>query len=166
MKSLITVLCGLILCFSYAGCSKKTFIFPYETMIPTIAPGSQIQLDYSVYKYSNPSRFDIVSFTPTLDPRHDKVEWILRVIGLPGERILIQNGKILVNDTPLSVPLSLRTIEFKQKSVLTGNSPRPGAIILGPDEYYLLADNPIAVTDSREIGPITRKQIRARMVVP
>lgn len=36
------------------------------------------------------------------------------------------------------------------------------AVPLGPDEYYLLGDNPAASTDSRHLGPFRRRDIIAR----
>ena len=56
-----------------------------------------------------PQRWDIVVFN-TVDPKAEHPTLVKRIVGLPGERIHIADGKICVNGTPVEPPESLRGV--------------------------------------------------------
>ena len=76
---------------------------PSSSMENTIMPGNRLIGTRFSYWFSEPERGDIVIFHYPLD---EKIIYIKRVIGLPGETVRIEDGKIYINgsETPLDEP--------------------------------------------------------------
>jgi hypothetical protein len=90
----------------------------------------------------------------------DKViQDIKRVIGLPGETVEIQNGKVKIYNEA-----NLDGFILDEKYYLASNVPTTGEIFqkLGPDEYYVLGDNRTASSDSRSWGVLNRRFVIGR----
>src|SRR5579864_4512565 len=105
---------------------------PLANILPTSHQGS-IQ-----YLFGGPERGDIVLFKAPTQPDKD---FIKRVIGLPGDTVLIKNGTVLVNGQPLSEPY----IHFPA----TYPYPFDGQPKQIPDGYYfVLGDNRPNSSDS------------------
>jgi signal peptidase I len=98
-------------------------------------------------------RGDIVVFTPPLPP---PTEYVKRVMGLPGETLLIAGDKAFVNDFPLQEPWA----------VFDGppSSPERIVVSLGSNELYLTGDNRNHSSDSRSFGPVTIDRIESRCI--
>lgn len=79
----------------------RSFYAPSEAMVPTIRPHDLIMVDQSAYDNADPQRGDIVVFTP---PIPSSAPFIKRVIAVPGDKLAIRGGTILVNGK--RVPLS------------------------------------------------------------
>ena len=88
----------------------QTFRIPSGSMVPTLMVGDFIGLNKAIYRYSEPQRGDIVVFRPpaeacTPDQIDEdgsvKVDFVKRLIGLPGDLIEMKQGQIFVNDVPL-----------------------------------------------------------------
>ncbi|MDO5564575.1 MAG: signal peptidase I [Eubacteriales bacterium] len=77
---------------------------------------------------------------------------IKRIVGLPGERVVINNGYIYINDVVLP-------------NLYIGRISNPGIakneIYIGRDEYFIIGDNPDSSEDSRvsRIGNVKKKKI-------
>lgn len=71
------------------------------SMVPTLHDGEFVLVNKLAYRSSLPSRGDIIVFrsvdTPTLD-------LIKRVMGVPGDKIIIQGLKVMVNGQTLDEP--------------------------------------------------------------
>ena len=78
----------------------------------------------------------------------NKISYIKRVIGLPGETISCENNTIYVNS---------RKIDDKFGSGVTSDFKK---ITLGKDEYFVLGDNRENSLDSRYYGPFKKKEIK------
>ena len=112
-------------------------------MTPSLRPGDQVLVDASAYREVEPARGDVVVFSnPRSDGRHD----IKRVIGLPGERVVMAEGMLYVDERGLAEAY----LGGLPSSVGLGES----AWDLGAGEFLLLGDNRAHSTDSRELGPI------------
>ncbi len=78
---------------------------PYENMKPTIQPGERVTIDMSAYRFHAPRRWDVVAFHPA-DERYKRDLWLMRVVGLPSERITYAaDGNILIDDKAPEQPL-------------------------------------------------------------
>jgi signal peptidase I len=75
-----------------------------------------------------------------------------RVIGLPGERLQIRSGRVLINETPLSEPYVPETAYLEPQT--------DGHWNLEPDAYFVLGDARDDSLDSRKLGPINRDEIK------
>jgi signal peptidase I len=96
------------------------------------------------YLFHAPKRGDIVVISPPV--AHDK-PFIKRMIGLPGDTILIRDGKVMVNGVALDENYIAETPRYTYPT-----DGRP--YTLGPDEYFVLGDNRNASEDSHFFGPI------------
>jgi len=104
------------------------------------------------YLFHPPKRGDIVVINPPI--AHDK-PFIKRIIGLPGDTILIRDSKVMVNGVALN--------ETNISAPPTYIYPTDGrASTLGPDEYFVLGDNRNASEDSHFFGPIHSSAIMGK----
>ena len=69
---------------------------PYASMEPTIMTGDRLIGNRLAYLNDDPKRGDVVIF---LFPDNEKEYFIKRVIGLPGEKVTIRQGKVYINDS-------------------------------------------------------------------
>ncbi len=124
-----------------------------ESMSPTLEDGDNLIVDKITYRFSDPKRFDIIVF-PFKENR--TVYYIKRIIGLPGETVQIQDGKIYINGIELNEDYGAEPIEDP------GIASTP--ITLGEDEYFVLGDNRNNSQDSRTaaVGNISRDEIFGR----
>ena len=78
--------------------------------------------------------------------------FVKRVVGLPGERISMEEGMLYIDGEAVEENFTLRKSlrGFEEKT-------------LGAEEYFVMGDNRPCSHDSRRIGPIHRRAIRARV---
>jgi signal peptidase I len=161
---------GWQLCF-------RSFYIPTAAMEPTLmgerrtrdgqilARGDHVIVERFPYIFHPPRRGDLAVFrTEAINAGKreafripaDEV-YVKRIVGLPGERVLVQPHSITINGQKLIEPKIFETL-MAQTNV-NPNAP-PGYTIpssevqLGPDEYYVLGDNILNSLDSRYYGGI------------
>ena len=131
--------------------SSRPYVIRGASMSPSLHPGDQVLVDVPAYGNPKPARGDIVVFSsPGADGRHD----IKRVVGAPGERVVIAEGMLYVNDREIGEPY----LGGLPSSVGLGE----WTWDLGAGEYLVLGDNRAHSTDSREFGPIVEDRIVGR----
>ena len=106
---------------------------PSESMENTIMTGDRIfgyRLAYGLnIKFKDPQRFDIIIFKY---PDDESQLFIKRIIGLPGEKVQIINGKVYINDS--ETPLDDSFVA----EVPRGNF---GPYEVPEDSYFVMGDN-------------------------
>lgn len=118
-----------------------------ESMLPNYKDGELLLVEKVSYKIYKPSRGDVIVFKA---PGQTKVDYIKRVIGLPGETVKVEDGKIYINGKRLN--------ENYEKQETAGDE----ELTLGPDEYFVMGDNRGGSSDSRVFGPIKRDTIEGK----
>lgn len=85
---------------------------------------------------------------------------VKRVVGLPGETVAFEEGRVLIDGQPLDEPY-LNPLYCRRRVTRD-------PITLGDDQYFVLGDNRDASHDSRAVGPLDRRMItgRVRAVLP
>jgi signal peptidase I len=71
------------------------------SMQPTLSSGEFALVDKLTYRWRAPQRGDIIVFRSPDDPR---VDYIKRIIGLPGDKVEVRDGFVWVNGKPLVEP--------------------------------------------------------------
>lgn len=99
-----------------------------------------------------PHRGDIVVFH---SPKNNDIEFIKRIIGLPGDTILIEDSELYVNGKHIpEYYIAAKT------TLVPGSFAQNGApIIIHEDQYFVMGDNRPRSSDSREFGTIEKKSI-------
>lgn len=89
-------------------------------------------------------------------PRNPAKSFVMRVVGLPGEQLSIDDGVVAIDGRPLAEPYLLQANRSRE---------RISAVRLGPDEYFVMGDNRRNASDSREWGLVPRRHLWATLHV-
>ena len=117
------------------------------SMEPTFNEGDVLLLDKLSYRFFKPSRNDIVVI------EEDSKNMIKRIIGLPGETISYKDNILYIDgESYKETNITVETADFE-------------AVTLGSDEYFVMGDNRINSSDSREFGAVDRKHIVGRVAL-
>ncbi len=110
-----------------------------------------------------PERFDVVQ---VIEPIEKKLI-IKRIIGLPGEIVVIKRGKVFVTKDLHSVEIELDESKYLASSIYTTVpiQDKPIKYLVGDDQYFIMGDNRMHSTDSRAYGPVGREVIVGKVVV-
>lgn len=122
-----------------------------QSMAETLNGGDEILVNRFVYKVSNPKPNDIIVFLPNGNEKSHY--YIKRVIAVPGDTVLIENGVVYVNGEAFEEEVDAASIE---EAGLAAEE-----IVLGQDEFFVLGDNRNNSEDSRyaNIGNIKKEYI-------
>ena len=132
------------------------FFVSGDSMSPAIENGSYVLINRLAYLSSEPERGDIVVAVAREFPR----KLLKRVIGLPGERFEIRDGKIILREKRSDTGEELVEEYLEEFPVLTNGQT---LIVLDPGEYFALGDNREVSIDSRELGVIDKWNIKGRV---
>ena len=125
---------------------------PSGSMIPTINKGDHLIVNLIPSYYRVPKRGEIVVF------EQNGKNLIKRVIGIPGDVIDLQEGKVYINGNELDEIAYIRTFNSTREYV--GSSIKFPYTV--PDGYYfMMGDNREGSADSRIFGAIPQEKIRA-----
>lgn len=131
----------------------QPFYVKGSSMEPNFADGEYLIINQISYRFSEPRRGEVVVFKYPKDPRQ---YYIKRIIGLPGEIVEITDNKIIIYNERFP-----KGIEINESSYLDPSWPTPGEvkITLTEDQYFVLGDNRLASSDSRDWGGLSRREI-------
>jgi signal peptidase I len=111
-------------------------------MEPVLAAGEYVLVSRLAYVLGRPARGDLVVLR---HPRQPDVTLIKRVVALPGDRVRIEGGAVLVNGEPLRDGVGP-----------SASAEEPREWHLGPEEYFVLGHREASSLDSRRFGPVPR----------
>lgn len=122
------------------------------SMDPTFATGDYIFTSKITYKIRNYHRGEVVVFR---SPSNPDIEYIKRIIGLPGDTVMIKNEEVYVNGVLLNEPyIAAKT------NVWEGGYSKDGEATTVPQGMlFVMGDNRPRSSDSREFGPITQESV-------
>ncbi len=125
------------------------------SMEPNFHSGDVVFVNKFVYLSGDPKRGDVVGLRFPGDPNKEK--YIKRLIGLPGDTILINAGKVYVNAQPLKEG-------YLPKDMI---SEPDMSIKIKDDQYFIVGDNRPNSSDSRIWGTASKKDFigKVKMVV-
>lgn len=121
-----------------------------NSMSPTMENEEILLINKFEYAFNSPERYDIIVFETSGINTSDT--YVKRVIGLPGETVLIENGKVYIDGRLLE--------ELSDMDILVAGL-ATSEVVLGEDEYFVLGDNANSSEDSRfaNVGNIKKEDI-------
>jgi signal peptidase I len=131
----------------------QPFIVVGTSMEPTFSSGEYLIVDELSYHFGSPSRGDVVIFRPPVD---EKVFYIKRVIGLPGETVIVQDNRVIIKNSQYPDGFTLNESYIKYHGM------KNSVTKLGANEYFVMGDNRPVSYDSRSWGPVPRNLIVGR----
>jgi signal peptidase I len=147
----------------------KPYRIPSESMEPTLDVGQRVLVSRFTYHFSTPDRGDIVVFHPPKGansntcgvqkpddqacpkptPERDSVNFIKRIVAVPGDTLSIREGHAIVN--------GVRQKEDFTRPCAPGTCNFPRPIKIPPGHFFMMGDNRGASDDSRFWGPVPQK---------
>jgi signal peptidase I len=120
-----------------------------SSMAPGIHDGDRILVNHLSYVFQDVHRGDIVVLRYPLDP---SLDYIKRVIGLPGDEVEIDSGRVRVNGETLTEPY------------VAAQDPHAHLLArVEADHFFVLGDNRRHSSDSREFGQVPRENLRGKV---
>ena len=155
----------------------KPFQIPSGSMEPTLDIGQRVLVNRFLFHFEDPEVGDIVVFHPPVgaeqgnvcggsgaappegqvcaQPTPDRadVNFIKRIVAGPGDRIRIEDGRVVLNGREQREPFA------RLDACGGGECDFPEEITVPPDHYFMMGDNRGASDDSRFWGPVPREWI-------
>lgn len=186
-RSFFPLIVGVLFLRSFVG---EPFRIPSGSMVPTLLVGDFILVnkyayglrlpvvDTKILEVGAPERGDVVVFRYPQDP---SVDFIKRVVGLPGDRIAYRDKQLFVNGE--AVPQShvgaygdypIQAVQLRRERlgdsehaliVMPGRDAEPLEFSVPEGEYFVMGDNRDNSNDSREWGTVPEGNLVGRAVV-
>ncbi len=162
----------------------EPYKIPSGSMIPTLMIGDFILVNKNIYGFKlpltnytlleneEPKHGDVVVFKYPENPR---INYIKRIVGLPGDEILYKDKYLFVNGleyTQTKIDHNFDPIEIANGTVIRENNNNKDYLILNqkgpmlnftytvpPDTYFVLGDNRDNSNDSRYWGPVPKNNL-------
>jgi signal peptidase I len=143
----------IIVLVALCAITFKWVLIPIRTegisMLPTYTSGTLNLVNRLSYTHRRPRRGDVVAIRLA----GENVLYIKRVIGLPGERIAISEGQVLINGSPWLEPYVRHRRPWNYDE-----------LTLGPREYFVMGDNRGMAAADHDFGPVDADRIIGRVV--
>ncbi|HEX6541421.1 MAG TPA: signal peptidase I [Ktedonobacterales bacterium] len=158
-RELVETLLLLGLIFVIVHFTIQSFSVGDSSMGTALQPSQTVLVNTKAFIFGGPSRGDVVVLTT--DPADPEATMARRVVAVPGDTVMVSATAIIVNGVTLKEPY----IEVPPGSAQ--NSTLRAATKLGPDQYFVVADNRLGTdsTDSRGFGPVPRNDLIGKAVV-
>lgn len=134
----------------------RPFIVNGTSMDPTFKSNDYLIIDEISYRFSPPDRGDVIVFKAPPEPNK---YYIKRVIGLPGDTVILDGTTITIvnNQNPQGIVLDQSFITHPESDHKTYTVPA--------GEYFVMGDNRSGSYDSRSWGMLPAKNIRGRALL-
>lgn len=127
----------------------KPFYVKGQSMEPNFYEHDYLIIDEISYRFRTPVRGEIIVFRSPVNEDY----YLKRVVGLPGERVKIEDNKIVIFNLENPQGLVVNETYLNESTVGSVN------ITLTNDQYFVMGDNRDASYDSRRFGPIEKNAI-------
>jgi len=144
----------------------QPFEVEQDSMFPTILEHEYVLIDKLSPRFNDYQRGDIVVFQPPEGFEQGGVPFIKRVIGLPGDTITLENGRVFVTP-PGGSPVRLDepyvvVVDGETAPTLPRDAERSSEWTVPEGQYFVMGDNRPQSQDSRFFGPIEQSAIIGR----
>lgn len=127
-----------------------------QAMASTLQSEDVVLVDKMAYRLGEPQRMDIV--VVRIGSAEHGLSYIRRIVGLPGDKVRIEGGQLVINDEPTEITFNEDAIED------AGTADQE--LVLADDEYFVLSDNYNNSRDDSRLdsfGMISESQIAGKV---
>jgi signal peptidase I len=130
----------------------QPFLVDGTSMYPTFSNGDYVLTDELTYRIRPPQRGEVIVFHDVSD---QSTYLIKRIIGLPGERIVIKNDTVTVYNAAHPKGFALDETYLPAGMITSGDED----VTLSSSTYFVMGDNRPVSYDSRSWGPLPASDI-------
>ena len=136
----------------------QSFLVEGSSMEPSFHDGQRMLVEKVSYRFGDPKRGQVVVFRYPSDRRR---KFIKRIVGVPGDEILIRGGFLYVNGVRLDEGY------VNGPTYGTYGSPTFGPVLVPEGHYFVLGDNRRNSDDSRypDVGFVPRSDLVGRALL-
>jgi signal peptidase I len=183
-----SILLAVVIALFLRAFVVEAFKIPSESMLPTLKIGDHIFVNKFVYglrmpftfikfaEWSIPERGDVVVF---INPEDEKLDYIKRVVGIPGDMVEMRDNRLHVNGAPVDVEpgesmryrnetahvqrerLGDEWHELLTSRVMADYGPEQ----VRPGHVFVMGDNRGNSSDSRVIGQIPLTHVKGKAMI-
>lgn len=137
----------------------QAFFIPSGSMHPTLVEGDRILVNKFIYRLNSPHPGDVIVFQAPPKASPDQKDFIKRLIGEPGDRILIRRGiGVTRNGSLLTEPYIAEVVDY--------DFPEDGRPFVVPKgTYFVMGDNRNDSNDSHKWGSLPADRVIGKAVV-
>lgn len=130
-------------------CLVQISVVRGHSMEPSLLDGDRLVVDRTAYALGDVARYDVVVLRYPLDP---SVDFVKRIVGLPGDRVALREGILLLNGQPVAA-------EFLH---IEDHQDMP-ELQVPEGQYFVLGDNRPISCDSREFGLVPAGNLKGKV---
>lgn len=149
VREIIETITLTLLMFLIIRFAVQNFRVDGMSMEPTLHNGEYILVNKAAYIFHPPERGDVIVFEYPLDPQ---VDYIKRIIAIPGDTISVVGNKVTVDHVTLHEP-------YINPNDISNPFPPIVNRVVSPGEYFVMGDNRGNSSDSRQWGFVPRQNI-------
>lgn len=167
-ETALLIVIAYVLALLFQSFLYQPFKVEQTSMTPTLQEGERIFISKIGYRFNSPKRADIITlqspkeppmltFRLGLIPVNEKRTLVKRIIGLPGETINIEKGKVYIDGKLIKEPY----VKYTDISDF-------GPYKVPKKYYFVMGDNRAGSRDSRDlagIGPIPKENILGKALI-
>lgn len=159
LAAFVVLLAWLIVTFAL----KKVSVIG-SSMETTLYNGEDVIVNKTSYLIFSPKRNQVIAFYPEAQEEEDLMAsdsmiHIRRIVGLPGEKVQIKNGKLYIDGEEQKEKYNFETMHSGGRAI--------NEITLKDDEYFVLSDSRNDMDDSRNSSftKVTKKNIIGKVII-
>ncbi len=156
MKLLAVLFACVLLLLLVRSFAVELYKVAYQGMLPTFEVGDTILVDRVIYRLREPERHDVIAFNSversTKGDRNGPV-LVMRVVGLPGDDVMVRDGVLFVND------------ERQEEPYVSKRPPDNsffGPVMVPEGKVFVMGDNRANTRDSRYFGSVPFENIEGK----
>jgi signal peptidase I len=151
LARVVIVAFGIMLLFRFFV--AEPYIVSGQSMLPNFHNNEYLIVNKVGYRFDEPQRGDAIVFKY---PKDTSQYFIKRIIGLPGEKVRLAEGRVIIYNTEHPQGQVLDEPYLPNPNITFGRS---DTVTLGSEEYFVLGDNRQASSDSRVWGILPKHDI-------
>lgn len=150
---LLTILTAIVLVIIIRTFLLDSRIVPSASMVPTIEIGDRLFVEKITHRFQGIERGDVVVFVPPASSNLTD-DLIKRVVGLPGDKLEMKDGKLYVNGEPQEEPYIAEPIQYEFP-----------ALTVPEGKMFVLGDNRNRSYDSHEWGFADLDSVKGKALI-